>query len=97
MLVGRSSRRACFVLLDFDVTAPGVAEGPDDGPHGSLGVRGRRARPAAKVLYLAIRNSERKWKALPIQWRRALNQLDILLRDRLLQRVSYWSEWHPCC
>ena len=51
---------------------------------------------AAKLLYLPIRNTERKWKAAPIQWRRALNQLDILFGDRL-QRVSYWSEWHPCC
>lgn len=43
---------------------------------------------AAKLLYLAVRNIERKWKAAPIQWRRALNQLDILFGDRL-QRVSY--------
>lgn len=43
---------------------------------------------AAKLLYLAIRNIESKWKAAPIQWRRALNQLDILFGDRL-QRVSY--------
>ena len=27
------------MLLDFDVTGPDVAEGPDDGPHGSLRVR----------------------------------------------------------
>ncbi len=43
---------------------------------------------AAKLLYLAIRNIERKWKAAPIEWRQALNQLDILFGDRL-QRVSY--------
>ena len=43
---------------------------------------------AAKLLYLAIRNIERKWKAAPIEWRRALNQLDILFGDRL-QKVGY--------
>ena len=42
---------------------------------------------AAKLLYLAIRNIERKWKAAPTHWRQALNQLDILCGDRL-QRVS---------
>ena len=42
---------------------------------------------AAKLLYLAIRNIERKWKAAPTQWRQALNQLDILFGDRL-QGVS---------
>ena len=42
---------------------------------------------AAKLLYLAIRNIERKWKAAPTQWRQALNQLDILFGDRL-RRVS---------
>ena len=41
-----------------------------------------------RLLYLTIRNIERKWKAVPIQWRRALNQLDILFGDRL-QRMSY--------
>ena len=42
---------------------------------------------AAKLLYLAIRNIERKWKAPHTQWRQALNQLDILYGDRL-QKVS---------
>ncbi len=40
-----------------------------------------------RLLYLAIRNIERKWKAAPTQWRQALNQLDILFGDRL-RRVS---------
>lgn len=43
---------------------------------------------AAKLQYLAIRNIEREWKAAPIQWRQALNQLDIVFGDRL-QTVSY--------
>ena len=42
---------------------------------------------AAKLLYLAIRNIKRKWKAPPTQWRQALNQLDILFGDRL-RKVS---------
>ena len=40
---------------------------------------------AAHLLYLAIRDIESK--AAPIQWRRALNQRDILLGGRV-QRVS---------
>ncbi len=43
---------------------------------------------AAKLLYLAIRNIERKWKAPVAGWRKALNQLDILFGERLQGRSS---------
>lgn len=57
------------------------------GAHVGDGDRMGRARVAAKLLYLAIRHIERKWRAAPTQWRQALNQLDILFGDRL-RRVS---------
>ncbi len=40
---------------------------------------------AAKLLYLALRNIEKGWKAAPKEWLPALNQFDILFGDRLRQ------------
>ena len=40
---------------------------------------------AAKLLYLALRNIEKGWKAAPKEWLPALNQFDILFADRLRQ------------
>lgn len=40
---------------------------------------------AAKLLYLALRNIEKSWKAAPKEWLPALNQFDILFGDRLRQ------------
>jgi putative transposase len=40
---------------------------------------------AAKLLYLALRNIEKGWKAAPKEWLPALNQFDILFADRLTQ------------
>ncbi len=38
---------------------------------------------ATKLLFLALRNIEKGWKAAPKEWRPALNQFDILFGDRL--------------
>ncbi|MCP4966196.1 MAG: IS256 family transposase [bacterium] len=38
---------------------------------------------AAKLLFLALRNIEKRWKAAPKEWLPALNQFDILFGDRL--------------
>ena len=38
---------------------------------------------ASKLLYLAIRNIETKWKAPVAGWRQALNQFYILFSERL--------------
>ena len=38
---------------------------------------------ASKLLYLAIRNIETRWKAPVAGWRQALNQFHILFGDRL--------------
>ena len=38
---------------------------------------------ASKLLYLAIRNIETKWKAPVAAWRKALNQFYILFSERL--------------
>ena len=40
---------------------------------------------AAKLLYLALRNIEKAWKAAPKDWLPALNQFDILYGERLTQ------------
>ena len=38
---------------------------------------------AGKLIYLAIRSIERRWKAPAPGWLAALNQLDVLFGDRL--------------
>lgn len=38
---------------------------------------------ATKLLFLALRNIEKRWKAAPKEWLPALNQFDILFGDRL--------------
>lgn len=38
---------------------------------------------ATKLLFLALRNIERRWKAAPKEWLPALNQFDILFGERL--------------
>jgi putative transposase len=38
---------------------------------------------AIKLLYLALRNAEKKWKAAPRDWKRILNQLIIYFGDRV--------------
>ena len=38
---------------------------------------------ASKLLFLALRNIEKGWKAAPKEWLPALNQFDILFGDRL--------------
>lgn len=40
---------------------------------------------ATKLLYLALRNIEKGWKAAPKEWLPALNQFDILFGERLAQ------------
>ena len=55
------------------------------GLHKSLKTRGHfpRDKAASKLLYLAIRNMETKWKAPVAGWRQALNQFYILFSERL--------------
>ena len=38
---------------------------------------------AAKLLYLALQNVEKGWKAAPKEWLPALNQFDILFGERM--------------
>lgn len=38
---------------------------------------------ATKLLYLALRNAEKKWKAAPPDWKKILNQLIIYFGDRV--------------
>ena len=51
----------------------------------SLKTRGHfpNDKAASKLLYLAIRNIETKWKAPVAGWRQALNQFYILFSERL--------------
>jgi transposase-like protein len=37
----------------------------------------------SKLMFLAIRNIEKRWKAAPKEWLPALNQFDILFGERL--------------
>lgn len=77
----------------FDLRADGivkaVVEQRDGFVAAGVGDRDRmgRAGVAATLLYLAIWNIERKWKAVPTQWRQALNQRAVLFGYRQ-QRVS---------
>ncbi len=38
---------------------------------------------ATKLLFLALRNIEKRWKAAPKEWLPALNQFDIIFGERL--------------
>jgi hypothetical protein len=38
---------------------------------------------AAKLIYLALRNTTRKWKRPPVTWKKAMSQFAILFTDRL--------------